>query len=155
MIGKISQLGNRYGWGVLVSAAPFVNAIAVITASLACYLLIVVFQLFGIDPCPPSQGGNLFGWMLWVLIMACVGWFYWSMFLFYFLVPLGLAWSLADLIQARTLGNRDKAVGASAGLALTLIPLSIYFRAIGHPGQELADIGHKMAHPGFVFSIDD
>lgn len=130
---RVNGWGSRYGWGVVCAAAPFVNAIAVMTAGLGCFLLLLFFSMFGIDPGPPSQTLNPISWMLYFLVFACYGWWIWSMMLFYFLVPVGLAWSLGDLLLARARGDQERAIGAAAGLALTLIPLILYLRATANP----------------------
>ena len=127
MMGKVQSLGERYGWGVVISAAPYINGIAVTTAGLGGFLLTLFFSLFGVEPGPPSQTGNPVAWLLYLLIMACWGWAVWTYFVAFYLFPLGAAWSLADLLLARQTGKSDRFIGGVTGLALAALPILSFF----------------------------
>lgn len=127
MMGKVQSLGERFGWGVVISAAPYFNGIALATAGLWVFLLTLLFSLFGVEPGPPSQTGNPIAWLLYLLIMACRGWAIWAYVIAFFLFPLGAAWSLADILLARQTGMQDRFVGGVTGLALTILPILSFF----------------------------
>jgi hypothetical protein len=145
VLAKFQALGNRYGWGAIIAASPYLNWLAVLTTGLGVFLLAVLCSMFGIDPAPPAQSGNPVSWLLYALIMACWGWAIWAYFVAFFLIPLGAAWSLADLILARKTGNLDRFVGAVAGLSLTLLPIISYFWYGGEQTRQL--IESALNHP--------
>ena len=132
VIERIQKFAGQFGWGSVIAGAPYANGVLVATAALLCFFLYVVFSLFGISPAPPSESGNPFSWVLYLLFMAVMGWWYWSAITAHLLFIVGAAWSLADLLGARKSGNEDMARGAVAGLCMAVIPISLWFRQPGY-----------------------
>ena len=132
MVNRVQQWGGRYGWGVVVSAAPYVNLACAFTAAFAFVLIYLFFSLFGVAPAPPSQSGNPISWLLYLLGGACYAWLVWSYMISFVLIPLGAALSLADLLAARASKQSDRFVGAVAGLSLTVLPMLYWYFGNGN-----------------------
>lgn len=125
MLERLKTFSQRYGWGLAVAAAPYVNLALLATTGLAIFLLIVLLQSLGISIEPDPRGGIL-GSLFYVLFMVCYGWYAWSWLITFALVPIGFAWSLTDLLTAKATNRGEQFIGAVAGLALSGIPLFLY-----------------------------
>lgn len=141
LVDKVRAFGERYGWGVVVASSTYVNGIVMLSAFLATFLVILFFSLFNISPGPPAQTGNPISWVLYLLVYTCYGWMMWSYLVPFFLIPLGAAWSLADLLYARSNGQQERYIGAISGLALTLLPIFAYFYYGEAARQMLGNLG--------------
>ncbi len=124
----VQALAGRYGWGVVISAFPYVNGLLVLTTALFCYLLCFVCYMFGVEIGPPEYTGNPIGWILYFLVMACYGWYIWSIIMCHLVFPLGAAVSMIDLIAGRKKNDPERYQGAVAGLALSVLPIALYIQ---------------------------
>jgi len=127
VLGQIKALAERFGCGVIVSSATYVNGLLVLTAGLACFLLCILFDMFGIQPGPPADSSNLISWALYLLCISIYGCMIWTYMASFLLFPLGFGLSVLDLIGARKSGNLDRYRGAVSGICLAAVPISFWY----------------------------
>jgi hypothetical protein len=129
LLESVQALAGRFGWGVIVSSSSYVNGLLVITAGLACFLLCLLFSMFGIQPGPPEYTSNPISWVLYFLCLSCYGWKIWSIMASYLLFPLGIALSILDMIGGRKSGSVDLYRGGVAGICMAAIPIALWFQS--------------------------
>ena len=145
----VRATGERYGWGVVISAFPYVNCLLALTVMLGCFLLCLVSYMCGVEIGPPEYTSNPIGWVLYFLVMSCYSWLIWSIVANDFIFPLGAAASLIDLLASRKKNDAERYQGAVAGLALSLLPIALYIRDSRYDSAMLGIVTPLLRAHGF------